>query len=507
MSPRLDTSRTEGTISITTKGWSLDDLINYSVQFRSVRRVSATKLSPKELDHEITRFEKEGLPLIIEGYHQREGWLKNEFGVGWLLQHGPQDVRTRNVRDWTDGTMKTKEFFEYCRTASPYGTSAEPSRFYGKDVDCPQEWRKWLTGGGVVPSRLLEDNSENFMSHLPIDDPVETLMCYFGIGDTFTPAHKDLCASTGHNLMCYTEKSGSSFWFMTESSAAPKVTKYFHDLGQELDLETHVVSLDEFSKAPFVIYIAEQKLGDLVLVPPRSCHQVVNHGGLTVKTSWSRMTLDGLKTAFYHELPIYRRVCRPEIYRVKSIVHHSLRHYTRRLRSIFAGSETRFPTSSSRDVTAISRNTSTDTRSPTLCESRKCFQILSELLRLFDDILVEEYHPEHGKLEHVAPDSGNRLRWHHTCDFCGVDIFQSFFECRYCGSGSNEQGRVTGDGLIVCSSCYVEGRTCKCAHMTLAQRFNFDDLVEHRNEAARTLRAIAPEKGLTELSLDGSWYV
>lgn len=23
-------------------------------------------------------------------------------------------------------------------------------------------------------------------------------MCYFGMGDTFTPAHKDLCASVGH---------------------------------------------------------------------------------------------------------------------------------------------------------------------------------------------------------------------------------------------------------------------------------------------------------------------
>jgi hypothetical protein len=94
---------------------------------------------------------------------------------------------------------------------------------------------------------------------------------------------------------------------MTESSSAPTAADYFHELGQELDLETHVVTVEELEKAPFVVYIAEQKLGDLVLVPPRSCHQVVNHGGITIKTSWSRMTLEGLTTAFYHELPIYRR--------------------------------------------------------------------------------------------------------------------------------------------------------------------------------------------------------
>lgn len=132
-------------------------------------------------------------------------------------------------------------------------------------------------------------------------------MCYLGIGDTFTPAHKDLCASSGQNVMCYSENGGSSFWFMTDSSSAAAAATYFHKLKHELDLETHVITIDELANAPFTVYIAEQKLGDMVLVPPRSCHQVVNNGGITIKTSWSRMTLEGLTAAFYHELPIYRR--------------------------------------------------------------------------------------------------------------------------------------------------------------------------------------------------------
>lgn len=107
--------------------------------------------------------------------------------------------------------------------------------------------------------------------------------------------------------MCYTEKGGSSYWFMTKSSDAPRASAYFQKLNQELDHETYVITVEELAKAPFDVYITEQRLGDLVLVPPRSCHQVVNSGGLTVKTSWSRMTLKGLETAYYHELPIYRR--------------------------------------------------------------------------------------------------------------------------------------------------------------------------------------------------------
>src|ERR1700722_4942733 len=132
-------------------------------------------------------------------------------------------------------------------------------------------------------------------------------MCYLGIGDTFTPMHKDLCGSSGQNIMCYTKNGGSSFWFMTRSSEAPLVAKYFHTIGRELDQENHVVTIEELAAAPFRVYIVEQKLGDMVLVPPRCCHQVVNYRGITIKTAWSRMTVRGLTTALYHELPIYRR--------------------------------------------------------------------------------------------------------------------------------------------------------------------------------------------------------
>lgn len=133
-------------------------------------------------------------------------------------------------------------------------------------------------------------------------------MCYLGIGDTFTPCHKDLCASSGQNLMCYTENEGSSFWFMTESSDAVAFAKHFQDkLGEELDWESLLWNVEELADIPVTIYITEQTTGDLILVPPRSCHQVVNHAGLSVKATWSRMTLRGVTTALYHELPVYQR--------------------------------------------------------------------------------------------------------------------------------------------------------------------------------------------------------
>lgn len=95
---------------------------------------------------------------------------------------------------------------------------------------------------------------------------------------------------------------------MTATADAPTVGAFFQDqLKSEVDWERCTVTAEQFSKVPCTVYVAEQKLGDLILVPPRSCHQVVNRGGLTIKTSWSRMTVKGLAMALHHELPIYRR--------------------------------------------------------------------------------------------------------------------------------------------------------------------------------------------------------
>jgi len=203
----------------------------------------------------------------------------------------------------------------------------ETKRWYGKDVECPQEWEEWLVKERVLPDKLLPEGSDDLFAFRPKKvcvvclyrlsflvhrfkngrSDVETLMCYFGVADTYTPCHKDLCASSGQNLMCYTENDGSSFWFMTENRDSSKVTKYFRSLKHELDHENHFMSVSDLARAPFEVYVAEQRLGDLVLVPPRSCHQVLNSGGMTIKMSWSRMTLAGLATALYHELPMYRR--------------------------------------------------------------------------------------------------------------------------------------------------------------------------------------------------------
>ncbi|EJD02445.1 uncharacterized protein FOMMEDRAFT_88112, partial [Fomitiporia mediterranea MF3/22] len=310
----------------TTKGWTPECLVSLGPRMKHVPRFSAVA-DHKRLNEIIKEYEGKGVPLIIQDWHRTPLWPGDKlFGFDWLFNHGEQMMSVRDCVTRRDKDIPFQEFIEKNRAISEYVSEGESERLYGKDAVCPKEWKDWLLDS-AIPEVLKLGSAEDVLELLPKPERVETLMCYYGIGDTFTAAHKDLCASSGQNLMCSAERDGSAFWFMTQSSDAPRAAAYFQKLGTELDHESHVATPEEFAKAPFTVYVAEQRVGDLVLVPRRSCHQVVNHGGLTAKMSWSRMTIEGLVTAFHHELPIYRRVCRAETYRVRLTVYRALLEY------------------------------------------------------------------------------------------------------------------------------------------------------------------------------------
>ncbi|KNZ78408.1 hypothetical protein J132_00771 [Termitomyces sp. J132] len=451
---------------ISTCGWIFEDLLKKGKRFRPVPRVPL-----KEATKAIIRFDKDGVPLIIEDLHKESGWPKEDFHPDWLKDNGYKEISVRNVYDWTDKIMIFEDFIEKSRSMPTFASPQEQERLYGKDAECPGKWAKWLCDSKVVPSPLIPDNVDDLLS----SRHVETLMCYIGVGDTFTPCHKDLCASSGQNLMCYTEMDGSSFWFMTKGADAPEASKYFHELKQELDHETHVISVEQLANAPFDVYVAEQRLGDLVLVPPRSCHQVVNYGGITIKTSWSRMTLRGLEIAYYHELPIYRRVCRPEIYRVKSTIFQTLIKRRDILLSL-------------KGQAVLAPKTG----------DKKLISTTKDLLNLFDSVLLEESPTPNRRfpclqpitsLNH-SPDSlvmSSTLIDQLTCDFCGADIFQSFFECLSCVNAPNGSKIEHGDGFVICAGCYIEGRSCKCGNMDPIQCRPFQELLAVRNKVADLL--------------------
>jgi hypothetical protein len=113
---------------------------------------------------------------------------------------------------------------------------------------------------------------------------------------------------------------------------------------------------------------------------------------------------------------------------------------------------------------------------PTYLERSK--QQLRLFLSLFNDILVQEWSPDHTSMLH-SKDGEEKI----ACDFCTCDVFQSFFECQNC----------LDNGLIMCPLCYVEGRTCKCGSMVPMQHYRFDELLEDRKRAVAVLQRAEPQ--------------
>ena len=189
-------------------------------------------------------------------------------------------------------------------------------------------------------------------------------------------------------------------------------------------------------------------------------------------------------------------VSRPETYHIKLMIRKSLVQCTDELNSLVPSSQEddiessessfsssisdhiRLPVSSSRNEPKASQ--SQTTRISELGEK------LRGLLRLYDDVLVEEYSPDHASLLHLQDKDQNI-----TCDFCTCDVFQSFFECQNCVDRSElEEAHeiAPGHGLIICPSCYVDGRVCECGRMTPTQYHRFEELLSDRDRAVQVLR-------------------
>jgi hypothetical protein len=266
--------------------------------------------------------------------------------------------------------------------------------------------------------------------------------------------------------MVYTSNENtSSFWFMTSTADSHNASGYWHKIGQELDLESHLATVKELGKARFPVYICQQKVGDFIIVPPKSCHQVINSGGMTMKVSWSRMTARSLELALKEELPIYRRygttftldislnapfsVCRSEVYRVKALIFATL-------------------------VQTISALDNFVDNQDQIQRREGLLLVLQKLLPLFLQMVEESSIPSNSHIL-VQPLEAE------VCGFCGADIWQSALVCNTCTSDDGSEK------ISICPPCYVDGRSCLCKRMRPVQSRSQQELLDIANAGIRLL--------------------
>ncbi|TQW03230.1 c-module-binding factor [Cordyceps javanica] len=277
----------------------LHSLVDEVPNLKWAQRVSLSQLrslGPQEFEklvlvHVITG----GKPLVIEGFDAvLPKWL---FSSEWLeKKYDKKEERVRDIVSQSDIPMTTGHYLRSMKQLTNQWTPSNfrderRQRLYLKDIDCPPEWHEALqkiinpvlfylnstltrTGAQTeIGDEQQQPSNEaasagDLMSSLPREMRAENLMCYVGHEGTYTPAHREMCASLGQNIMVEAsgdangEKPGSSIWFMTESKDRAVVREYFLSmLGHDIEIEKHFAQVNAWKKAPFDVYVVDQHVG------------------------------------------------------------------------------------------------------------------------------------------------------------------------------------------------------------------------------------------------------
>ncbi|KAI0385554.1 hypothetical protein F5Y04DRAFT_246137 [Hypomontagnella monticulosa] len=475
----------------------LHALVDRSPNFDWVVRISTAqirRLGPSGFEKLVQLHVIEGgRPLVIEGWNKV--LPEDLFSATWLEK--TYDKKQENVRDInarTDIPMTTGHYLRSMRQLtnqwSPTNFRDERrQRLYLKDIDCPPEWYDHLKK--VIPPNVFymnENISENpnlgarnddifgapertaavagdLMSSLPEEMRAQNLMCYIGHEGTYTPAHREMCASLGQNIMVEAsgdengEKPGSSIWFMTETKDREVVREYFLSmLGHDIEIEKHFAQINAWKKANFPVYIVEQKAGDFILIPPLAPHQVWNRGTRTMKVAWNRTTVETLDLALHEALPKARLVCRDEQYKNKAIIYFTLEKYYTELEAAEESSE----------VGLLGFGQELMQNSSRMKQMANDFK---RLLGLFTEILVDEmFASKQTNVEYVPFDSNI------TCSYCRSNIFNRFLTCKCCVRTLINGDEDTYD---ICMECYAMGRSCVCiSGLQWCEQWKWPDLIE-----------------------------
>ncbi|KAI5778274.1 hypothetical protein EDC01DRAFT_369097 [Geopyxis carbonaria] len=445
----------------------VDGVIRDTANFKSVARIDALTLATDEdfehvknlIQNEVV---KEGMPLVIENWHRRGDWPKWIFDPSWLRKnYGNAVINVRDIPNKKEIPMTYDHYLKNMPKLAGRFQAASFSkhqRLYAKDLDCPIIWRERL--GEVIPPSTFYLNPEaDLMSSLPHEARAENMMCYIGHEGTYTPAHKEMCASLGQNIMVHAsegaEQPGSSIWFMTRTKDRKAVAEYWlSSLGHDIEVEAHFASVADLQEAPFDVYIHEQKLGDYILVPPLAPHQVWNRGVTTIKAAWNRTTVDTLKHAMEEALPNARLVCRDEQYKNRDIIHDTLRKYTRILRGVEPQGEL--------EIDKIQRD-------------------YVKLFKLFHKIVVNEmFSPtiDQPPVENIPRE------YNVQCSFCRGNIWNRFLSCKNCIIKDEDDGEDSA--YDICLDCYARGRSCFCvSKLDWVQQHVWADLEEEHEEFRR----------------------
>eukprot|EP01080_Neovahlkampfia_damariscottae_P010100 gene10100-2520_t len=343
------------------------------------------------------------------------------FSLNFLkYKFGDTEIYPRNTDTLEEfPNWKMKDYVEFLESKE-----RSKQHLYGKDLPCPKEWSSYIFENEQFPEMCKWLGKLDCFTCLEEKLRPLTLLNYIGYEGTNTPAHKDICASIGNNVMVDVEDEKSySLWKLFHPKDYQLIEcylkKYFKS---SLDHDNCFLTTTFLSCVPFETIIFEQKLGDYIIIPPNSPHQVENFGGHGTKIAWNTMLPKAIPLA-YDTLEVYRTIGKQQIFRIKAMAYYSLEKLMNSVSDLL------FDLEDSNLLTDFDALIQTVTKI-----------IQSEYITKKDDdptFKVKKFHD-------ITPHE-------RVCDYCKQDIFNRCYHCSECG---------IDDGVDFCLPCVAFGRGC-----------------------------------------------
>ena len=171
------------------------------------------------------------------------------------------------------------------------------------------------------------------------------------------------------------------------------------------------LSPDELMQADFPIYVCEQEVGDVVVFPPATAHQVWNMGTLSTKMVWNILHPLSLEAGLNYVQPPFNRLCHPDVARTNLSLACAM-------------------------LSLVKEN-----------GSRSLPPDLPLLSRLFHQMVRDESIEDVPATEITLVQIPDNMIA--TCNFCGTAIWNRHVRCTQCGD------------FDLCLLCYLSGRSCE----------------------------------------------
>ncbi|PGH01932.1 hypothetical protein AJ79_07763 [Helicocarpus griseus UAMH5409] len=346
-----------------------------------------------------------GQPFVIQDFEKLPQWDDRLFSIESLIELSTKkNIPIRNCSTARDLSFTLKKFADAARQSY-----REFKNLYARDLQCPEAWLERCRT--LLPPEVQYGGRVDLFQWLPSCARSEVMMAYVGSEGSSSGFHRCFSSTVALNLLVEASASDRPvLCFGTDFESQIKYDAFMAARGASPHVDWLNLGPDELQRADFPLYIHEQKVGELVVFPPATAHQVWNLGAVSTKMVWNILHPLSLEAGLNYVQPPFNRLCHPDVARSNLSLACAML-------SLLRESPGPLPPD------------------------------LPLLTRLFRQMVRDEMIDD----QPVTPISLVRIpdTAIATCDFCGTAIWNRHLRCNEC------------QDFDLCLLCFLSGRSCE----------------------------------------------